>query len=35
MRSGHVGVEYAEFVLRHQRRLDPAFTPLQLGNPDA
>jgi transposase len=33
MRSGHVGVEYVEFVLRHQRRLEPAFTPLQLGNP--
>ncbi len=33
MRSGHVGVEYVEFVLRHQRRLEPAYTPLQLGNP--
>lgn len=33
MRSGHVGVEYVEFVLRHQRRLEPTFTPLQLGNP--
>jgi hypothetical protein len=33
MRSGHVGIEYVEFVLRHQRRLEPAFTPLQLGNP--
>src|SRR5690606_41536519 len=33
MRSGHVGVEYVEFVLRHQRRLAPAYTPLQLGNP--
>ena len=33
MRSGHVGVEYVEFVLRHQRRLEPAFTPLRLGNP--
>jgi transposase len=33
MRSGHVGVEYVEFVLRHQRRLEPAFTPLHLGNP--
>ncbi len=33
LRSGHVGVEYVEFVLRHQRRLEPAFTPLQLGIP--
>jgi transposase len=33
MRSGHVGVEYVEFVLRHQRRLEPTFTPLQLGIP--
>lgn len=33
MRSGHVGVEYVEYVLRHQRRLVPAYTPLQLGNP--
>ena len=33
MRTGHVGVEYVEFVLRHKRRLVPAFTPLQLGNP--
>lgn len=33
MRSGHVGVEYVEFVLRHKRKLEPAFTPLALGNP--
>lgn len=33
MRTGHVGVEYVEFVLRHKRRLVPQFTPLQLGNP--
>lgn len=33
MRSGHVGVEYVEYVLRHKRRLEPAFTPLRLGNP--
>jgi transposase len=33
MRSGHIGVEYVEFVLRHQRRLEPAYTPLRLGNP--
>jgi hypothetical protein len=30
MRTGHVGVEY---VLRHKRKLEPAFTPLELGNP--
>lgn len=33
MRSGHVGVEYVEYVLRHKRRLEPAYTPLRLGNP--
>lgn len=33
MRTGHVGVEYVEFVLRHKRQLIPGFTPLQLGNP--
>lgn len=33
MRTGHVGVEYVEFVLRHKRRLVPGFTPLELGNP--
>ena len=33
LRSGHVGVEYVEYVLRHKRRLEPAFTPLRLGNP--
>lgn len=33
MRSGHVGIEYVEYILRHQRRLTPAHTPLQLGNP--
>jgi len=32
MHSGHVGVEYVEFVLRHKRNLKPAFTPLRLGN---
>ena len=33
MRTGHVGVEYVEYVLRHKRKLSPAFTPLTLGNP--
>lgn len=33
MRTGHVGVEYVEYVLRHKRNLEPAFTPLELGNP--
>ncbi len=33
MGSGHVGCEYVEYVLRHKRKLQPAFTPLQLGNP--
>ena len=34
MRTGHVGVEYVEYVLRHKRKLAPEFTPLRLGNPD-
>jgi transposase len=33
MCTGHVGVEYVEYVLRHKRKLEPAFTPLELGNP--
>lgn len=33
MRTGHVGVEYVEYVLRHKRRLEPGFSPLELGNP--
>jgi transposase len=33
MSTGHVGVAYVEYVLRHKRRLEPAFTPLELGNP--
>lgn len=33
MQTGHVGVEYVEYVLRHKRRLEPKFTPLMLGNP--
>jgi transposase len=33
MTKGHVGVEYVEYVLRHKRKLKPAFTPLALGNP--
>jgi hypothetical protein len=33
MRTGHVGVEYVEYILRHKRKLEPAFTPLELGNP--
>ena len=33
MRTGRVGVEYVEHVLRHKRHLSPDFTPLKLGNP--
>lgn len=33
MRSGHVGVDFVEYVLRHKRKLTPAVTPLRLGNP--
>ena len=34
MRSGHVGSEYVEYILRHKRRLAPAPAPLRLGSPD-
>jgi transposase len=34
MRSGHIGVEYVEYVLRHKRSLQPARAPLRLGNED-
>jgi transposase len=33
MRSGHVGAEYVEYVLRHKRGLTPAPDPLCLGDP--
>lgn len=33
MRTGHVGAEYVEHVLRHKRRLVPAPPPLRLGDP--
>lgn len=34
MRSGHVGAEYVEYVLRHRRRLAPQPPPVRLGRPD-
>ena len=33
MRTGHVGAEYVEHVMRHKRRLVPAPPPLRLGDP--
>jgi transposase len=33
MRTGHVGAEYVEHVMRFKRRLVPASPPLRLGNP--
>jgi hypothetical protein len=33
MKSGHVGAEYVEYVLRHKRGLTPAADPLYLGDP--
>ncbi len=33
MRTGHVGAEYVEYVLRHKRGLRPAPPPLRLGVP--
>jgi hypothetical protein len=32
MRTGHVGAEYVEYVLRHKRGLIPHAAPLRLGN---
>ena len=34
MRTGHVGCEYVEFVLRHKRGLEPSHEPLRLGRAD-
>jgi hypothetical protein len=33
MRTGHVGVEYVEYVLRHRKGLVPCAPPLRLGDP--
>jgi transposase len=33
MRTGHVGAEYVEYVLRHKRGLAPQAQPLRLGDP--
>jgi hypothetical protein len=33
MRTGHVGAEYVEYVMRHKRKLIEAPAPLRLGNP--
>lgn len=34
MRTGHVGAEYVEYVMRHKRKLVAAPAPLRLGNPE-
>jgi hypothetical protein len=34
MRTGHVGAEYVEYVLRHQKGLSPSAAPLKLGRPE-
>jgi transposase len=34
MRTGHVGAEYVEYVLRHQKGLSPSAPPLKLGRPE-
>ncbi len=34
MRTGHVGAEYVEYVMRHKRKLQPAPPPLRLGKPE-
>jgi transposase len=33
MRTGHVGAEYVEYVMRHKRKLVPSAAPLRLGDP--
>lgn len=33
MKTGHVGAEYVEYVLRHKRGLTPSAAPLYLGDP--
>jgi transposase len=33
MKTGHVGAEYIEYVLRHKRGLVPSAEPLHLGDP--
>lgn len=34
MRTGHVGAEYVEYVMRYKRKLVPAAPPLRLGVPE-
>jgi transposase len=34
MKTGHVGAEYVEHVMRFKRRLVPTAPPLRLGNPE-
>jgi hypothetical protein len=34
MRTGHVGAEYVEYVLRHKRGLVPHPPSLRTGNPE-
>jgi transposase len=34
LKTGHVGAEYVEYVLRHKKRLIPAPPPLRLGDPE-
>jgi hypothetical protein len=34
MKTGHVGAEYVEHVMRHKKRLVPAPPPIRLGDPD-
>jgi transposase len=33
MKTGHVGAEYVEYVLRHKKGLTPSAPPLRLGDP--
>ncbi len=34
MRTGHVGAEYVEYILRHRKGLTPSPPPLKLGRPE-
>ena len=33
MKTGHVGAEYVEYILRHKKGLTPSAPPLRLGDP--
>lgn len=34
MKTGHVGSEYVEYVMRHKKKLSPLAAPVRLGDPE-